>query len=159
MASNPAHYFQPGNQLAAKGKTVDAIIRSCLRQDESDAAKRNERSRLRQAIESCLTQAAEGSLPHLDWLTCRLEGKAVQAVSVDDTQGQAPLAALVIAAMLGIQDSKQPLTIEQAPEEKKVDPSPPSRAAEGVAELVYSPPENFVQNQDMLVPTNAGDEV
>jgi hypothetical protein len=67
--------FQIGNQLAAKGKPIDAMIRSVLALDD--------RARLRKAIEAQLDKAAEGNLDSLDWLTCRLEGKAHQTQSVD----------------------------------------------------------------------------
>jgi len=67
--------FQIGNQLAAKGKPIDAMIRSVLALDD--------RARLRKAIEAQLNKAAEGNLDSLDWLTCRLEGKAHQTQSVD----------------------------------------------------------------------------
>ena len=66
MASNPIG-FQPGNQLAAKTKVVDGLIRSVLAKDD--------RGKLRKAIESALDQAANGSLPHLDWFANRLDGK------------------------------------------------------------------------------------
>ena len=53
----------------------DAIIRT-LRQNPE---------KLRQAIEAQLNAAAAGDLPALDWLTCRIEGKANQQVNVDST--------------------------------------------------------------------------
>ena len=81
MASNPIG-FQPGNAWAAKSKVIDNMIRSVLTIDEDEAAKRQERSRLRRAIEVQLDKAASGELPSLDWLTCRLEGKAKQSVDM-----------------------------------------------------------------------------
>ena len=75
MASNPAHYFQTGNQLGTKVRVIDGMIRSVLAQDD--------RGKLRKAIEAQLQKASEGNLDALDWIACRLEGKAHQAVSVD----------------------------------------------------------------------------
>ena len=77
--------FEPGNQLGAKVRVIDKMIRSCLIWDEDESAKRKERSRLRRAIEMQLDKAAEGNLESLDWLTCRLEGKAVQSQVIDST--------------------------------------------------------------------------
>lgn len=79
--------FEPGNTygaLTAKVRIVDAMIRSCLSEDESDASRRKERSRLRKAIEAQLDKAASGELPSLDWIVTRLEGKPVQSVQMDD---------------------------------------------------------------------------
>ena len=75
--STPAHYFQPGNQLAAKVKHVDSMIRSVLAQDD--------RGRLRTAIEVTLDKASNGCLASLDWIATRLEGRANQQVQIDST--------------------------------------------------------------------------
>jgi len=68
--------FQPGNQLGTKTKVIDGMIRSVLALDD--------RQRLRTAVEKQLELAAEGNLASLDWLACRLEGKAAQAIQTDD---------------------------------------------------------------------------
>jgi hypothetical protein len=53
------------------------MIRSVLATDD--------RGRLRTAIEKTLDQAADGSLPHLDWLATRIDGKAMAQVEVSAT--------------------------------------------------------------------------
>lgn len=68
--------FQPGNQLGTKVKVIDGMIRSVLATDD--------RGRLRTAIEKQLEMASEGNLASLDWLACRLEGKAAAAIPTDD---------------------------------------------------------------------------
>lgn len=40
--------------------------------------------KLKAALAKVLDAAASGDLPSLDWITCRLEGKAVNAQAVDD---------------------------------------------------------------------------
>lgn len=160
MSSIPGR-FQPGNQLGVKVKVIDQMIRSCLIWDEDDASKRKERSRLRRAIEAQLDKAAEGNLESLDWLTTRVDGKAVQAVDVSANNGSAPLANMVIAAMLSLSErpltidaSGQSLAIEHDAGEKKVSTHPPCNPAEGGDKLEYAPPDFDIQNSALLVPTN-----
>ena len=78
--------FQPGHQLSVGNRNVrviDQTIRKIIARDQFEADARKCKSRLERAIDAQLDKAAEGSLDSLDWLTCRLEGKAHQTQSVD----------------------------------------------------------------------------
>lgn len=99
-----AHHFQPGNELAKKVKVVDGMIRSVLALDNRD--------RLRKAIEATLDQAADGSLPHLDWIATRLEGKPAQAVTVEDSDGMPAFKAIRLVV---IQQEQLPNVINDIP--------------------------------------------
>jgi hypothetical protein len=151
--------FQPGQSGNANGSRERHVFDALLRTIKQQPAK------LKQALEAQLDQAAAGNLASLDWIACRLEGKAVQSVAMEEGSNTTPLAAMVIQAMLGLSErsltmavGEQPLTIVQGVEEKTSDPHPPSNTAEGVPELGYSPTDLFVQNSDLLVSTNVLDE-
>ena len=80
--------FQPGHQLSVGNRNIrviDQAIRKIIARDQFEADERKCKSRLHRAIEAQLDKAAEGNLDSLDWLTCRLEGKASQSLSVDHT--------------------------------------------------------------------------
>lgn len=120
MSANPVG-FQPGNQHAVRVKLIDRMIRSCLAQDEDDvSAKSRERTRLRQAIDKCLDFAADGSLPHLDWITCRLEGKPAQAVTVEDADGLPAFKAIRLIVVSEAQAERIVQDVPQALENVKV---------------------------------------
>ena len=80
--------FEIGNQLGRDNRNVrviDQAIRKIIAQDQWEADQNKAKSRLHRAIEKQLDNAAEGNLDSLDWITCRLEGKANAIVQTDST--------------------------------------------------------------------------
>ena len=70
--------FEPGHQLS-KGPKQKHIYDAMMREVIQNPAK------LKKACAMVLDQAANGDLDSLDWIACRLEGKANQQVNVDST--------------------------------------------------------------------------
>jgi hypothetical protein len=80
--------FEPGNQYAKDNRNIrviDQAIRKIIAQDQWEADQKKAKSRLHRAIEKQLDNAADGNLDSLDWITCRLEGKANAIVQTDST--------------------------------------------------------------------------
>jgi len=72
--------FEPGHQLSPKaGTRPKHIYDTILRTVAQNPAK------LKAAIQAQIDAAADGDLDALDWIACRLEGKATQAITSDST--------------------------------------------------------------------------
>ena len=70
--------FERGHQLSVGNRNIrmiDQAMRKIIAQDQLEADRKKVMSRLHRAINAQLDAAADGDLPALDWLTCRLEGK------------------------------------------------------------------------------------
>lgn len=70
-----------GNTYAAKSRILEQTLKRCVMQDDG--------KRLRAACESALTQAAKGSLPHLEFVASRLDGAVRKADERDDGDAKA----------------------------------------------------------------------
>ena len=64
--------FEIGHPYAGKARVIEAELRKITVQD---IAQGDGRSKIRKALQAQLDQAANGSLPALDWWVTRLEGK------------------------------------------------------------------------------------
>ena len=141
--------FEIGNRAASKERL--------LRQAYLNVFDRHPQGRMGALYEIVIPMIAEaksGNVNAFKEIRDTIDGKPQVSIDVSSADGATPLASLVIAAMLGLRNSEQPLTIIQGAEEKSSDPHPPSNTAEGGAELVYALPDNFVQISTVLVPTN-----
>ena len=84
--------FLPNNVYGRLGAPVtDALRRAALAGDQK---------LLRRAVNAALTQAANGSLAHLAWITDRLEGKAIARIESSTTDARALDLAQVVQAVL-----------------------------------------------------------
>ena len=74
--------FQVGNVICVGRKRpkflYDALLRECVQSPE----------KLKAACEAVLDKAASGDLAAFEFLITRLEGKPVQAVNIEDDEGQ-----------------------------------------------------------------------
>ena len=91
---------QSGNLNGAKEKQVfDATLRLIKQNPE----------KLKKALESVLDQAAGGSLPHLDWLSTKLEGRPAQSVTVSGDD-ERPLVSLIRVLVVNANDEPRTIT-------------------------------------------------
>jgi hypothetical protein len=61
--------FEAGNRYGRMGAIVTDALRRAVMSDDQKL--------LRRAVQRCLTQAANGSLPHLTWIADRLDGRVL----------------------------------------------------------------------------------
>ena len=98
--------WESGNRFGRLGAPVTAALRRAALADDARLLKR--------AVRAALTHAARGSLPHLQWVADRLDGKVAQTLAVthEDTRtlSLADVTALILQAR-----SADAETIEAAP--------------------------------------------
>lgn len=82
--------FEIGHTLS-QGAKPKHIFEALMREVKQNPAK------LKKACEAVLDQAANGDLPSLDWIACRLEGKAMASMTVtDDTKPSITLIRMIV---------------------------------------------------------------
>jgi hypothetical protein len=72
--------FEEGNQAAAKGRKVEKMLERILLQDDD--------KRLRQGLETVMDKFAEGERWAVEFVTDRLDGKAVQKIEGTGDSGE-----------------------------------------------------------------------
>ena len=89
--------FAQGNVFGRTAPVVtDALRRAAMAGDQK---------LLRRAVTAALTQAANGSLPHLAWIADRLEGKAVARLETASADARELDLAAVVQAVLSARAS------------------------------------------------------
>ena len=96
--------FEVGHEHS-KGPKPRLIHQALTREIVQNPAK------LKEALSKVLDKAAEGDLPSLDWIVCRLEGKAAQAIQTDD-EGRPVVAGIQLVV---IKQEQIPNTIKDIP--------------------------------------------
>lgn len=72
--------FEEGNKAAAKGRKVEKMLERILLQDDD--------KRLRQGLETVMDKFAEGERWAVEYVTDRLDGKAIQKVEGTGDNGE-----------------------------------------------------------------------
>jgi hypothetical protein len=83
--------FEEGNQVAAKGRTVEKLIERINTQEDS--------KRLRAGLEKLLDKVSDGDQRALEFVTERLDGKARQAVDIGGQEDN-PLVTEIIVKVI-----------------------------------------------------------
>jgi hypothetical protein len=83
--------FEEGNQVAAKGRTVEKLIERINTQEDS--------KRLRTGLEKLMDKVADGNQAALEFVTERLDGKARQAVDIGGQEDN-PLVTEIIVKVI-----------------------------------------------------------
>jgi hypothetical protein len=93
--------FEAGNRYGRMGAVVTDALRRAVMSDDQKL--------LRRAVQRCLTQAANGSLPHLTWIADRLDGRVLPQLP-DAGDGT-----LVVSWVMQAAAPQQAEAIEHAP--------------------------------------------
>lgn len=91
--------FQKGHKFSAKAMLFDGALKRAIAQDDG--------KRLREAAEQLLTLAAEGEQWAIKELADRLDGKAAQAIEVNDNRDVTELSTREIFALVAAQRAAQ----------------------------------------------------